>query len=74
LLRPDSSIVRFQRRFALEPYEEPEGLDGDVEMLRFMFRTTPLDWLPRRTLLQRAVADHLKAGRHWYWRVGRFPL
>jgi hypothetical protein len=45
-------------------------------MLRFVFRTlsTPLDQLPRRTALQRAVTDHLKAGRHWYWRVGRFPL
>jgi hypothetical protein len=72
----DSNIARFQRRFALEPYQEPEGLDGDVEMLRFVFRTltTPLDQLPRRTALQRAVIDHLTAGRHWYWRVGRFPL
>ena len=56
----DSNIVRFQRRFELEPYEEPEGLDADVEVLRFAFRTltTPLDQLPRRTLLQRAIIDH----------------
>ena len=75
-LPADSNIVRFQQRFELEPYEEPEGLDADVEVLRFVFRTlsTPLDQLPRRTVLQRAVVDHLKAGRHWYWRQGRFPI
>jgi hypothetical protein len=75
-LPEDSNIVKFQRRFDLEPYEEPEGLDADVEVLRFVFRSlsTPLDRLPRRTVLQRAVVEHLKAGRHWYWRRGRFPI
>nr|BFE68941.1 hypothetical protein GCM10020092_022420 [Actinoplanes digitatis] len=72
----DSNIARFQHRFELEPYEEPEGLDADVEMLRFVFRTlsTPLDQLPRRTVLQRATIDHLKAGGHWHWRRGSFPI
>ena len=72
----DSNIVRFQRRFELEPYEATAGPDGDVEALRFVFRTltTPLDQLPRRTVLERAIVDHLKAGRHWHWRVGRFPI
>jgi hypothetical protein len=75
-LPEDSNIVRFQRRFELEPYEAPEGLDADVEVLRFVFRslTTPLDQLPRRTALQRAVVDHLKAGRSWRWRRGHFPI
>jgi hypothetical protein len=75
-LPAESNIVRFQRRFALEPYEEPEGIDADVEVLRFVFRTlnTPLDRLPRRTALQCAVLDHLRAGRHWHWRRGRFPM
>ncbi|HEX5407084.1 MAG TPA: acyltransferase domain-containing protein [Pseudonocardiaceae bacterium] len=75
-LPPDSNIVRFQRRFELEPYAEPEGVDCDVEVLRFVFRTltTPLDQLPRRTVLQRAIVDHLKAGRHWRWRRGRCPI
>ncbi|GLX97689.1 acyltransferase domain-containing protein [Herbidospora sp. NBRC 101105] len=75
-LPDDSNIVRFQRRFELEPYEEPEGIDADVEVLRFVFRslTTPLDRLPRRTVLQRAVVDHLRAGRHWRWRRGAFPI
>jgi len=26
------------------------------------------------SVLQRAIIDHLSAGRHWYWRTGRFPL
>ncbi|HEX7303784.1 acyltransferase domain-containing protein [Lentzea sp.] len=75
-LPAESNIVRFQRRFDVEPYEAPEGIDADVEVLRFVFRTltTPLDRLPRRTVLQRAVVDHLQAGRHWHWRRGRFPL
>ncbi|MGW0507617.1 acyltransferase domain-containing protein [Micromonospora sp. NPDC003241] len=75
-LPDDSHIVRFQRRFTLEPYEEPEGIDADVEVLRFVFRSlsTPLDELPRRTVLQRAVVDHLRAGRHWHWRRGHFPI
>ncbi|WTL69986.1 acyltransferase domain-containing protein (plasmid) [Streptosporangium sp. NBC_01495] len=75
-LPEDSNIARFQRRFELEPYEEPEGLDADVEVLRFVFRTltTPLDRLPRRTVLQHAIVDHLKAGRHWRIRRGHFPI
>ncbi|GGO12751.1 hypothetical protein GCM10010116_25620 [Microbispora rosea subsp. aerata] len=75
-LPEDSNIARFQRRFELEPYEEPEGIDADVEVLRFVFRTltTPLDQLPRRTVLQRAIIDHLKAGRHWRWCRGHFPI
>ncbi|MEU4401127.1 acyltransferase domain-containing protein [Micromonospora orduensis] len=75
-LPADSNIVRFQRRFELTPYDAQEGPDADVEVLRFVFRTlsTPLDELPRRTVLERAVVDHLKAGRHWQWRHGRFPI
>jgi GNAT domain-containint protein/N-acyltransferase family protein len=75
-LPADSNIVLFQQRFELEPYQPPEGIDADVEVLRFVFRTltTPLDQLPRRTVLQRAVIDHLKAGHHWHWRTGRFPI
>lgn len=75
-LPDESNIIRFQRRFDLEPHEEQEGLNADVEVLRFVFRTltTPLDRLPRGTVLQRAVVDHLQAGRHWQWRRGRFPI
>ncbi|MEO3771194.1 acyltransferase domain-containing protein [Micromonospora sp. B9E7] len=71
-----SNIVRFQQMFELAPYEEKDGPDADVEVLRFVFRTlsTPLDQLPRRTVLQRAIVDHLRAGRHWHWRHGRFPI
>jgi len=75
-LPEDSNIIAFQQRFELEPYEAPEGLDCDVEVLRFVFRrlTVPLDQLPRGTVLQRAIVDHLKAGGHWYWRQGHFPI
>jgi hypothetical protein len=71
-----SNIIRFQRRFELDPYEEPEGIDCDVEVLRFVFRTltTPLDQLPQRSGLERAVVAHLRAGRHWQWRRGTFAV
>ncbi|MFG1945368.1 acyltransferase domain-containing protein [Nonomuraea sp. NPDC048826] len=75
-LPADSNIVRFQRRFELEPYEPPEGIDPDLEALRFVFRTlsTPVEELPRRTVLQRAILDHWMAGGHWRWRRGYFPV
>ncbi|MEV0941480.1 acyltransferase domain-containing protein [Micromonospora wenchangensis] len=75
-LPEDSNIIRFQRRFELLPYVPADGPDADVEVLRFAFRTlsTPLEQLPRRTALQRAIVDHLAAGGHWQWRHGRFPL
>jgi hypothetical protein len=75
-LPDNSNIVRFQRRFDLEAYEEPEGLNADVEVRRFVFRSlsTPLDQLPRRTVLQRAIVDHLRSGRHWQWRRGHLPI
>jgi hypothetical protein len=30
--------------------------------------------LPQRTALERAIVTHLQAGRHWYFRPGRFRL
>jgi hypothetical protein len=75
-LPADSHIIRFQDRFTLSPYERPEDLDPDVEVLRFVFRTltTPLCRLPRDTRLRRAVLAHLESGRHWHWRHGTFPI
>ncbi|MEV4662609.1 hypothetical protein AB0J85_11715 [Micromonospora echinofusca] len=76
LTRARGQATVLQGEGELKPYEEPEGLDADVEVLRFVFRTltTPLDELPRHTVLQRAIVDHLKAGRHWRIRRGRFPF
>jgi hypothetical protein len=64
-----SNIVRFQRRFRLDPdWERP----GDDSIIEFVFRRvdTPLDDLPRRTSLHRAVIDHLRAGGRWTMRRG----
>jgi hypothetical protein len=34
----------------------------------------PVESLPRRTALERAVGDHLRGGGHWYIGHGWFPL
>ena len=71
-LPEDSNLVRFQRRFELLP----GGQDAEEDLLRFVFGTlrTPLDRLPQRTALQRAVLTHMKAGGRWQRRIGRLPL
>jgi hypothetical protein len=71
-LPPESNIVRFQRRFELLP----GGEDAGEDILRFVFGTltTPLDRLPTRTALQRAVAGHLRAGGRWQNRTGVLAL
>ncbi|MGW2614498.1 acyltransferase domain-containing protein [Streptomyces sp. NPDC001500] len=79
-LPADSNIVRFQERFhpsrlptnpADPAAPETPAVPDDMEPVRFVFGTTdvPLDRLPRRTVLERAVLDHLREGGHWY--VGR---
>jgi hypothetical protein len=72
-LPANSNIVAFQHRFDLVP----GARDDDEFMLRSVFgadRPKKLDALPRETTLQRAVIDHLLAGRHWRLRTGWFAL
>lgn len=67
-----SNIIQFQRRFR-DAYRPG---DDDRTILRFVFgRDSPeLDELPRRTTLERAIVDHLKAGRHWRGGAGWLRL
>jgi hypothetical protein len=71
-LPPDSNIIAFQRRFQLLP----GGGEGNESVMRFVFHTlgTPLDQLPRRTTLERAVVAHIQAGRRWQTRTGWLVL
>ncbi|GIL30167.1 acyltransferase domain-containing protein [Actinocatenispora comari] len=71
-----SNILRFQRRFRLVDDGFADGLNGDANVLEFVFRRigADLDELPRDTTLQRAVVDHLRAGRHWRVRTGYLHL
>ncbi|MCX4759396.1 acyltransferase domain-containing protein [Kitasatospora purpeofusca] len=81
-LPAESNIVRFQRRFS--PLERPDlpnlpdlpSAPEDSNPLKFVFGDIerPLESLPRDTVLQRALVDHLRAGGHWYVRGGRLPL
>ncbi len=71
-LPPDSNILAFQRLFRLVP----GWRDRDDQILNFVFRrrNIVLDELQPTTTLERAVVEHLKAGRHWRWRTGWLPL
>ncbi|MCF3963309.1 acyltransferase domain-containing protein [Streptomyces fuscigenes] len=68
-LPPTANIIRFQDRFRpARPGEPPEaGGQGDRDAIGFVFGdpALPPGDLPRRTTLERAIADHLRAGRHW---------
>ena len=63
VLPPTSNIVRFQRRFELTG----ESDDGNEDVLRFVFHTSSpdLDRLRPRTTLERALVEHMRAGRSW---------
>ncbi|MFI6531803.1 acyltransferase domain-containing protein [Nonomuraea sp. NPDC050547] len=68
-LPASSNIMSFQRRFRLLHRFETSG------MMDFVFGAdAKADPLPRRTSLERAIADHLAAGGTWYGRVGWLPL
>ncbi|WP_328507468.1 acyltransferase domain-containing protein [Streptomyces sp. NBC_00391] len=71
-LPADSNIVRFQDRFRVA---RGNGEPEDDLPIRFVFGDPdlPVESLPRRTRLERAVADHLRAGGHWYSGHGWFP-
>jgi hypothetical protein len=79
-LRPDSNIIRFQRRFDLLPLLPPEDpSEGDRELMRLGLQLPvpdraltegDLGGLPQDTTLQRAFVTHLRGGRHWYGRTG----
>jgi hypothetical protein len=79
-LPPSSNIVRFQRRFQIEPNENELadqvllGYAFDMEWDRPEVPREILDALPQRTTLQRAYVSHLRSGAHWYNRSGWFSL
>lgn len=84
-LPESSNIIRFLRRFHPIPKEPEEGdwTRGDSAIVEFVFRRIHrgsdyphelIATLPRETTLQRAVIEHLEAGRHWQVRTGWFPL
>lgn len=68
-----SNIAQFQQRFGIA--YTPEQPD-DRDTLEFVFRTpdVPLDRLPQRTTLERAVVRHLQEGGHFYGGMGWLPL
>lgn len=67
LLSPGSNIVAFQRSFVLVP-----GWGDGAGAMTFVFRhaSGPLEHLPARTSLQRAVLAHLQEGGRLRWRTG----
>lgn len=72
-LPADSNIVRFQDRFEVA-YEEATPDDGVPVGFVFGDPELPVEQLPRRSSVERAVGDHLRAGGHWYGGHGWFAL
>ncbi|MET9894950.1 acyltransferase domain-containing protein [Streptomyces sp. NPDC006465] len=72
-LPADSNIIRFQDRFDID---REETSPDDSVPVGFVFGDPeiPLDELPRRNSVERAVVDHLRAGGHWYGGRGWFAL
>ncbi|CAM5336030.1 MULTISPECIES: acyltransferase domain-containing protein [Streptomyces] len=68
-----SNILRFQERFRIA---REESEPADTEPVQFVFGDPdlPVAMLPRRTSVERAVGDHLRAGGHWYIGHGWFPF
>lgn len=71
-LPESSNIVAFQRLFRVGPAKDD---DGDAAVRKFVFENSPapVEDLPQRTALERAVVSHWRAGRHWRVHVGRLP-
>lgn len=72
-LPQDSNIVRFQQRFTLA-YASPEKADKEVIGFVFGDERRPLNELPQRSTLERAVVEHLRSGGHWHLGHGWFEL
>ncbi|MDQ0777974.1 hypothetical protein QF026_006440 [Streptomyces aurantiacus] len=68
-----SNIVRFQERFRVA-HEETKADDKTPVGFVFGDPESPAAGLPRRTSVERAVGDHLRAGGHWYGGHGWFAL
>jgi hypothetical protein len=70
-LPPDSNIVQFQRRFELVP----GARDSDDSAFQFVFSRPPgAPDIQPRTALERALVQHVAAGRHWRLRTGWLTL
>ncbi|AKU15538.1 acyltransferase domain-containing protein [Luteipulveratus mongoliensis] len=72
-LSDTSNIARFQDRFRVIR-EDTEPVDTEPVMFVFGNRELAVESLPRRTSVERAVGDHLRAGGHWHMGHGWFPL
>ncbi|MFI2005664.1 acyltransferase domain-containing protein [Streptomyces jumonjinensis] len=71
---PEHSNIRgFQDRFRIRS-DKTRVADGEPVEFVFGDPRLPLESLPRRTTLERAIVDHLRAGGHWYGGHGWFRL
>lgn len=72
-LPPDSNIIRFQERFH-RAHDSPQDYDEGTIGFVFGREGAPLDELPRDSVLQRAIVDHIRSGGHWHVGSGWFEL
>ena len=72
-LTEESHIIQLGRDWTVTDTELESGDDSILEFV-FRYNGQPLDELPQRTTLEKAVVAHLKAGRHWHARSGYIQL
>ncbi|MEJ7839483.1 MAG: acyltransferase domain-containing protein [Thermomicrobiales bacterium] len=68
-LAPKSNILAFQRRFTIN-HRNVSPQDEDFFLSVFQSDPSNIDRLPQDTTLQRAIVEHVRAGKHWYGGVG----
>lgn len=72
-LPEDSNIIQLRRAWTLTD-SQPETADDSILEFVFRYNGQPLDELPQRNSLEKAVVAHLKSGRHWYARTACIEL
>ncbi len=71
-LPASSNIIQFQHRFELAAL--PGIHDEDIILNAFGRFNADVTTLPRSTTLERAISDHILAGKHWHGGLGWLRL
>jgi hypothetical protein len=71
-MKPSANIIRFKDRFHLAFVPEPNN--RGIQQFVFGMLDAEIDELPQATSLERAVVEHIVAGKHWHGGAGWLEL